>query len=77
MNYEDIIEAKKEAEKFIAYVRDFQDAEAERKKRISEQHWIFNIPVETGLVRAQSLILSRALSAMRNPYCARNERKRK
>ena len=68
MNDNDIIQAKEEAMKFVQFVKDWQKAEDERT---------YSVPVEIGLVRAQSIILSRALSAMRNPYCKRNERKRK
>lgn len=73
MNDNDIIQAKREVQKFIQFVKEWEDAEAERHK----EGWRYNNPVEIGLVRAQSIILSRALSAMRNPYCKRNERKRK
>lgn len=71
MNDSDIIQAKEEAIKFVQFVKDLQKAVNERDGFLS------SFPVEVGLVRAQSLILSRALSAMRNPYCQRNERKRK
>lgn len=71
MNYSDIIQAKEEAIKFVQFVKDWQKAEDEMPKSR------YSVPVEIGLVRAQSIILSRALSAMRNPYCNRNERKRK
>ena len=71
MNDNDIIQAKEEAMKFVQFVKDWKKAEDERTKGC------YSVPVEIGLVRAQSIILSRALSAMRNPYCARQERKRK
>ena len=74
MNDRDIIHAKKEALKFIQFVDVWIKAEEERGK-CTWATW--NCPVEIGLIRAQSIILSRALSAMRNPYCKRNERKRK
>lgn len=74
MNDKDIVLAKNEAKKFIQFVDDWIKAEEERVK-CTYPTW--SCPVEIGLVRSQSIILSRALSAMRNPYCKRNERKRK
>ena len=67
MFIEDIKAAKAEAKKFIAFVDDYLKADGGQN-----EPWKY--PVEIGLVRAQSLILSRALSLMRNPYCKRNNR---
>lgn len=70
MNIEDIKKAKDEAQKFIEFVDDFLKAESEKRP-----HYLTN-PAEAGLVKAQSLILSRQLSAMRNPWtCKRGKRK--
>jgi hypothetical protein len=70
MNIEDIKKAKEEAEKFIALVDDFFIADDSRES------WHLTCPAEIGLVKAQSLILSRQLSAMRNPWtCKRGKRK--
>lgn len=72
MNIEDIKKAKAEAKKFIEFVDDLLIAEEQRK----EKRWYYNCPAESGLVKAQSLILSRSLSAMRNPCtCKRGKRK--
>ena len=70
MKIEDIKKAKEEAEKFIALVDDFFIANDSRES------WYLTCPAEIGLVKAQSLILSRQLSAMRNPWtCKRGKRK--
>lgn len=58
---EDIKAAKAEAEKFIAFVNDYL------KLKNSTDAWC-DYPVEKGLIKAQSLILSKSLSLMRNPY---------
>ena len=72
MNISDIKKAKEEAKKFIDLIDDLLVAEDER----AEKGWYYNCPAETGLVKAQSLILSRQLSAMRNPWtCKRGKRK--
>ena len=64
MRIDDILIAKEEAKKFLHYVNEFL-------KTDKEHDW--ESPAERGLIRAQSLILSRALSAMRNPYsCPRS-----
>jgi hypothetical protein len=73
MKIEDIKKAKEEAEKFIKFVEDFLIAE---KQRIEGTGWYLSCPAESGLVKAQSLILSRQLATMRNPYsCKRGKRK--
>lgn len=73
MEIEDIKKAREEAEKFIALVDDWLIAE---KQRSEDKRWYLNCPAEIGLVKAQSLILSRQLSAMRNPWtCKRGKRK--
>ena len=70
MNIEDVKKAKAEAKKFIEFVDDLLKAEA------TPRDYYLSNPAECGLVRAQSLILSRQLSAMRNPYtCKRGRRK--
>lgn len=72
MNISDVKKAKEEAKKFIDLIDDLLVAEDER----AEKCWYFSCPAETGLVKAQSLILSRQLSAMRNPWtCKRGKRK--
>ena len=72
MNIADVKKAKEEAKKFIDLIDDLLVAEGER----AEKGWYFSCPAETGLVKAQSLILSRQLSAMRNPWtCKRGKRK--
>lgn len=64
MNIEDIEDARAEAKKFLDYVDEF----CEVFRGDSGEH-----PAERGLVKAQSIILSRALAAMRNPYsCPRS-----
>ena len=60
MDTEDIRTAYAEAKKFIKYV--------EEAEEVGGVERTYNHPVEIGLVRAQSLILSKALSAMRNPH---------
>lgn len=73
MEIEDIKKAQKEAKKFIEFVEDWLKAEEQRKEN---PYFVYNCPAEIGLVKAQSLILSRQLSAMRNPYtCKRGKRK--
>ena len=73
MKIEDIKKAKEEAEKFIKFVEDLLIAE---KQRGEGTGWYLSCPAESGLIKAQSLILSRQLSAMRNPYnCKRGKRK--
>lgn len=68
MEIEDIKQAREEAKKFIKFVDDLFAAEKEKV--------YYTNPAESGLVKAQSIILSRALSAMRNPWtCRRNKRK--
>jgi hypothetical protein len=70
MNIEDIKKAKSEAKKFIEFVDDLLKAEA------TPRDYYLSNPAEYGLVKAQSLILSRQLSAMRNPWtCKRGKRK--
>jgi len=65
MNIEDIKVAKNEAKKFLEYTEEFL-------KMMDGHEW--GNPAERGLVRAQSIILSRALAAMRNPYnCPRSD----
>ena len=64
MNIEDIKIARNEAKKFLEFTEDFL--------KVMDGHCWGN-PAERGLVRAQSIILSRALAAMRNPYsCPRS-----
>lgn len=64
MNIEDIKIAREEAKRFLEFTEDFL-------KAVDGHDW--GNPAERGLVRAQSLILSRALAAMRNPYsCSRS-----
>lgn len=65
---EDIITAKAEAEKFIAFVKDYL------KLKDSTDAWC-DCPVEKGLIKAQSMILSRTLSLMRNPHSPRGMRR--
>ena len=73
MEIKDIKKAKEEAKKFIEFVEDFLIAE---KQRSEDKGWYLNCPAESGLVKAQSLILSRQLAVMRNPYtCKRGRRK--
>lgn len=73
MKIEDIKKAREEAKKFIALVDDWLIAEKEREENPC---FIYSCPAEIGLVKAQSLILSRQLSAMRNPWtCKRGKRK--
>lgn len=68
MEIEDIKKARAEAKKFIKYCDDFFVADKEKD--------YYSTPAESGLVKAQSLILSRQLSAMRNPWtCKRGKRK--
>ena len=67
---EDIITAKAEAEKFIAFVNDYLKLEN------STDAWC-DCPVEKGLIKAQSMILSRTLSLMKNPYSTRSMRRLK
>lgn len=71
MNIEDVKKAKAEAKKFIEFVDDLLKAEATPR-----DYCYLSNPAECGLVKAQSLILSRQLSAMRNPWtCKRGRRK--
>lgn len=64
MNIEDIEIARNEAKKFLEFTEDLL-------KVLDGHDW--GNPAERGLVRAQSIILSRALAAMRNPYnCLRS-----
>lgn len=66
MNIKDIKQAREEAKKFIEFVDDMMAAEKEKA------YWF--TPAESGLVSAQSIILSRALSAMRNPWTCRRSK---
>ena len=65
MSIEDIKIARNEAKKFLEFTDDFL-------KAMDGHEW--GNPAEGGLVKAQSLILSRALAAMRNPdSCPRSD----
>ena len=65
MNIEDIKIAMEEAKRFLEFTDDLLKARA-------VHDW--GTPAEMGLVKAQSIILSRALAAMRNPYsCPRSD----
>ena len=60
MDTEDIRTAYVEAKRFIKYVDDAEEVGGVERP--------YSHPVEAGLIKAQSLILTKALSGMRNPY---------
>ena len=72
MKIEDVKRAKAEAKKLIKYMDLLLSCVFIKNGYVYSD----SSPAESGLVRAQSLILSRALADMRNPLTQRAERMR-
>lgn len=68
MKLEDIKQAREEAKRFVKFTDDLL------KALDGKDFYYWDHPAETGIVKAQSIILSRALSAMRNPWTCRRSK---